>query len=197
VGRPREVGLSSEGPPQSSARTLSALTAFRCRRNQAHHLASGDGRAGVPCRLVVMSLCLCIDTSLYRHVALLPRAAASSLGRHYGVELRRFEGDDKQPALPPIRHAWRVEAIHGYLGRSRRLAKSFENTTTRRSAGSRSPASPPPCATSHEVEYRYSRQTAPRPRLWETGRATRRHRVGSQERPCGRRERVNEVGQRR
>jgi len=28
------------------------------------------------------------------------------------------------------RHAWRVEVAHGRLGRSRRLAKSFENTTT-------------------------------------------------------------------
>ena len=32
--------------------------------------------------------------------------------------------------VPPIRHAWRVEVAHGRLGRSRRLAKSFENTTT-------------------------------------------------------------------
>ncbi|WP_017935213.1 hypothetical protein [Nocardioides sp. Iso805N] len=30
----------------------------------------------------------------------------------------------------PIRHAWRVEVAHGRLGRSRRLAKSFDNTTT-------------------------------------------------------------------
>ena len=30
----------------------------------------------------------------------------------------------------PIRHAWRVEVAHGRLGRYRRLAKSFENTTT-------------------------------------------------------------------
>ena len=37
--------------------------------------------------------------------------------------------DDKQPAFRPIRHAWRVEVAHGRLGRSRRLAKSFENTT--------------------------------------------------------------------
>ncbi|MCU1613396.1 MAG: family transposase [Frankiales bacterium] len=29
-----------------------------------------------------------------------------------------------------IRHAWRVEVAHGRLGRARRLAKSFENTTT-------------------------------------------------------------------
>jgi putative transposase len=30
----------------------------------------------------------------------------------------------------PIRQAWRVEVANGRLGRSRRLAKSFENTTT-------------------------------------------------------------------
>ncbi len=38
--------------------------------------------------------------------------------------------DDKQPTFRPIRHAWRVEVAHGRLGRCRRLAKSFENTTT-------------------------------------------------------------------
>lgn len=32
-------------------------------------------------------------------------------------------------SLRSIRHAWRVEVAHGRLGRSRRLAKSFENTT--------------------------------------------------------------------
>ena len=35
-----------------------------------------------------------------------------------------------KPTFRPIRHAWRVEVAHGRLGRSRRLAKSFENTTT-------------------------------------------------------------------
>ncbi|GIG25707.1 hypothetical protein Cde04nite_19510 [Cellulomonas denverensis] len=34
-----------------------------------------------------------------------------------------------QPVFRPIRHAWRVEVAHGRLGRSRRLAKSFENAT--------------------------------------------------------------------
>jgi hypothetical protein len=42
----------------------------------------------------------------------------------------RVGWDDKQPVFRPIRHAWRVEVAHGRLGRSRRLAKSFENTTT-------------------------------------------------------------------
>ena len=56
-------------------------------------------------------------------------AAARDLGRDHDVEVRRVGWDDKQPVFRPIRHAWRVEVAHGRLGRSRRLAKSFENTT--------------------------------------------------------------------
>ncbi len=55
-------------------------------------------------------------------------AAARTLGREHDVEVRRVGWDDKQPTFRPIRHA--VEVAHGRLGRSRRLAKSFENTTT-------------------------------------------------------------------
>jgi transposase len=36
----------------------------------------------------------------------------------------------QEPTFRPIRYAWRVEVAHGRLGRSRRLAKSFENATT-------------------------------------------------------------------
>jgi putative transposase len=57
-------------------------------------------------------------------------AAARTLGRDYDVEVRRVGWDDEQRTVRPIRHAWRVEVAHGRLGRSRRLAKSFENTTT-------------------------------------------------------------------
>ncbi len=57
-------------------------------------------------------------------------AAARALGRDHGLEVRRVGWDDKQPVFRPIRHAWRVEVAHGRLGRSRTLAKSFENTTT-------------------------------------------------------------------
>jgi hypothetical protein len=57
-------------------------------------------------------------------------AAARTLGRHHDLEVRRVGWDDKQPVFRPIRHAWRVEVAHGRLGRARRLAKSFENTTT-------------------------------------------------------------------
>ena len=56
-------------------------------------------------------------------------AGARTLGRHHDLEVRRVGWDDKQPVFRPIRHAWRIEVAHGRLGRSRRLAKSFENTT--------------------------------------------------------------------
>jgi hypothetical protein len=59
-------------------------------------------------------------------------SAARTLGRNHDLEVRRVGWDDKQPVFRPIRHAWRVEVAHGRLGRSRRLAKSFENTTTSR-----------------------------------------------------------------
>ncbi len=57
-------------------------------------------------------------------------AAARTLGRHHDLEVRRVGWDHKKPVFRPIRHAWRVEVAHGRLGRARRLAKSFENTTT-------------------------------------------------------------------
>jgi hypothetical protein len=57
-------------------------------------------------------------------------AAADALGRRHAPEVRRVGWDDRQPVFRPIRHAWGVEVAHGRLGRSRRLAKSFENTTT-------------------------------------------------------------------
>jgi hypothetical protein len=56
--------------------------------------------------------------------------AARTLGRHPDLAVRRVGWDDKQPTFRPVRHAWRVEVAHGRLGRFRRLAKSFENTTT-------------------------------------------------------------------
>jgi hypothetical protein len=60
----------------------------------------------------------------------LTAAAARRLARDHDLEVRRVGWDDKQPTFRPIRHAWRVEVAHGRLGRYRRLAKSFENTTT-------------------------------------------------------------------
>lgn len=56
--------------------------------------------------------------------------AAAQLSRRHGYEVRRVGWDHKKPVFRPIRHAWRVEVAHGRLGRSRRLAKSFENTTS-------------------------------------------------------------------
>jgi putative transposase len=43
--------------------------------------------------------------------------------------VRRIGWDTKSSTFRPIAYAWRVEVAHGRLGRSRRLAKSFENTT--------------------------------------------------------------------
>jgi putative transposase len=57
-------------------------------------------------------------------------AAAREVGRCHGVEVRRVGWANKQSAFRPIQHAWRVEVAHGRLRRARRLAKSFENTTT-------------------------------------------------------------------
>ena len=57
-------------------------------------------------------------------------AAARALDHDHDLEVGRVGWDDKQPVFRPIRHTWRVEVAHERLGRSRRLAKSFENTTT-------------------------------------------------------------------
>lgn len=56
--------------------------------------------------------------------------AAGKVAQAHGIEVRRVGWADKSPVFRPIRHAWRVEVAHGRLGRSRRLAKSFENTTS-------------------------------------------------------------------
>jgi hypothetical protein len=61
--------------------------------------------------------------------------AAKKLTKLSGVTVKRVGWDGKQldengkAVFRPIRHAWRVEVAHGELGWSRRLAKSFENTT--------------------------------------------------------------------
>ena len=57
--------------------------------------------------------------------------AARTLGRHHGVTVSfaGSAGTTRSPASAPS-GTWRVEVAHGRLGRSRRLAKSFENTTT-------------------------------------------------------------------
>lgn len=57
------------------------------------------------------------------------RPLPAPLSWHHDLEMRRAGSDDKQPVCRPTWHAWGVEVAHGRLGRSRRLAKSFENTT--------------------------------------------------------------------
>lgn len=60
---------------------------------------------------------------------------AKQLSLAHGFEVRRY-GWGKQPVDPatgrkvfkPLRHAWKVEAAHAQIGKSRRLSKSFENT---------------------------------------------------------------------
>ena len=56
--------------------------------------------------------------------------AATTLSRRFGLEVRRVFWPDKAGGFRPLPHAWRVEVAHGRIGRSRRLAKSFENTTS-------------------------------------------------------------------
>jgi putative transposase len=61
--------------------------------------------------------------------------AARRLSRKFALEVRRVGWDSPQldengrKVFRPIAYAWRVEVAHGNLGWSRRLAKSFENTT--------------------------------------------------------------------
>lgn len=63
------------------------------------------------------------------------KRSAAQLSARFGVEVRPVGWDTPQldaagrRVFRPIRHAWRVEVAHGLLGRRRRLAKSFENTT--------------------------------------------------------------------
>lgn len=63
------------------------------------------------------------------------KTAAGRLSKKFGFEVRPVGWDTPQTdehgrrVFRPIRHAWRVEVAHGRLGWSRRLAKSFENTT--------------------------------------------------------------------
>ena len=49
---------------------------------------------------------------------------------HHALEMRRAGWDDRQQVFRTHPAAWRAEVAHGRLGRARRLAKSFENTTT-------------------------------------------------------------------
>ena len=59
--------------------------------------------------------------------------SAQRLSRRFGLDVRVVGWPRKLKGVPrvfrPIAHAGRVEVAHGRLGWSRRLAKSFENTT--------------------------------------------------------------------
>jgi putative transposase len=56
--------------------------------------------------------------------------AARAMSRRFHLEVRQVFWPDRQPLFRPIAYAWRVEVAHGMLGRSARLVKSFENTTS-------------------------------------------------------------------
>lgn len=56
--------------------------------------------------------------------------SAAAMSRRFGVEVRRVFHPDKADHFRPLPYAWRVEVAHGRIGRARRLAKSFENTTS-------------------------------------------------------------------
>jgi putative transposase len=56
--------------------------------------------------------------------------AARSMSARFGLEVRQVFWPDRASMFRPSALAWRVEVAHGLLGRSRRLAKSFENTTS-------------------------------------------------------------------
>nr|WP_275941280.1 IS5 family transposase [Planosporangium flavigriseum] len=55
--------------------------------------------------------------------------AARVMSGRFGFEVRRVFWPEKSSVFRPLPHAWRVEVAHGRIGRARRLAKSFENTT--------------------------------------------------------------------
>jgi hypothetical protein len=60
--------------------------------------------------------------------------AAQAAAHKHGVEVRVTGWPEKNPQVRPTAHAWQVEVAHDRLGRSRRLAKSFEKTVTSASA---------------------------------------------------------------
>jgi len=57
-------------------------------------------------------------------------ATASRLGEKFGLKVEIYGGPGPAGEFVPVPQAWKVEVAHGILGRYRRLAKSYENTTT-------------------------------------------------------------------
>jgi putative transposase len=58
-----------------------------------------------------------------------PKQAACLAAKH-SATVDRIGWDEPSPVFRPIRLAWRVEVAHGRIGRSRRIAKSYDNTVT-------------------------------------------------------------------
>lgn len=54
---------------------------------------------------------------------------AVQLSKTFKVNVQRY-GGSTDGIFRPIPQAWKVEVAHGKLARSRRMAKSFENTTS-------------------------------------------------------------------
>jgi putative transposase len=54
--------------------------------------------------------------------------AATRLSAATGIEVRRVHDDGPKGRSVPLPYAWRVEVAHSQLLRSRRLARSFENS---------------------------------------------------------------------
>ena len=93
-----------------------------------------------------------IDTTGRLELVLVDRGTnirqAQRMSLRYGVCVQRVRWDTPSSSFRPIRHAWKDEVAHGprptahgprptahgQLSRSRRLAKSFENTLTSASA---------------------------------------------------------------
>jgi hypothetical protein len=59
-----------------------------------------------------------------------PPSLRVSQGRQFGIEFARYGWATHPKPFKPIARVWQVEVAHGALGRSRRLAKSFEQTET-------------------------------------------------------------------
>jgi hypothetical protein len=58
--------------------------------------------------------------------------AAREMSRRFGLEVRRVFHPDRSSVFRPLPYAWRVEVANGRIGRSRRLARSFENAVESR-----------------------------------------------------------------
>jgi len=55
---------------------------------------------------------------------------ADALGKKFGLKVEIYAGKGPSGEFVPVAQAWKVEVAHGMLGRYRRLAKSYENTTS-------------------------------------------------------------------